>query len=80
MPMLKIDFLTDYKSIVIPMEVKSADNTKAKSLNLFIQKYKPSLAFKFSMKNYGDSINNNTKIYSIPLYFLFKFKKYVQSN
>ena len=72
----EIDFITDYKGILTPIEVKSADNTKAKSLNNFIYKYKPSKAFKISLKNVGESLKNKTSVVSLPLYLMFKFKEY----
>ena len=31
----ELDFLTDYAGAIVPIEVKYADNTKAKSLQLF---------------------------------------------
>ena len=33
---------------LIPIEVKSADNTKAKSLNIYIDAYSPAYAIKLS--------------------------------
>lgn len=35
----EVDFITDYEGILLPIEVKSADNTKAKSLHLFCNRY-----------------------------------------
>lgn len=51
----------------IPVEVKSADNTKAKSLNVYIKTYKPKYAIKISAKNF--SYEDGKKI--IPLYAVF---------
>ncbi len=72
----EIDFITDYKGILTPIEVKSADNTKAKSLNNFIDKYKSSKAFKISLKNIGVTLKNKTSVVSLPLYLMFRFKEY----
>lgn len=72
----EIDFITDYKGKLTPIEVKAAENTKAKSLNNFIDKYKPSKAFKISLKNVGDITKNKTSIVSLPLYLMYKFKTY----
>lgn len=72
----EIDFLTDYKGILTPIEVKSADNTKAKSLNTFIDKYKPLKAFKISLKNIGVTLKNKTTVTSLPLYLMHKFKNF----
>ena len=52
---------------IIPVEVKSADNTRAKSLENYMKKYKPEYVIKVSSKNFG--FENNIK--SIPLYAVF---------
>ena len=52
---------------LIPIEVKSADNTKAKSLNIYIDAYSPAYAIKFSARNFA--FEDNKKI--IPLYAAF---------
>ena len=73
----EIDFVTDYEGILIPIEVKSADNTKAKSLNIFCKKYNPEIAVKTSLKNIGDNWIDKTHNWSIPLYCLFRIKDYI---
>ena len=73
----KADFLSDYKGTLFPIEVKSADNTKAKSLHLFCSRYTPKLAFKTSLKNVGDNHDGETKVWSLPLYVLFRLREYV---
>jgi len=52
---------------IIPIEVKSADNSKAKSLGVYMQKFKPEYAVKVSTNNFG--FENNIK--TIPLYAVF---------
>lgn len=65
----EIDFLIENKNGVIPVEVKSSDNKKAKSLNIYIDKYKPEYAIRITSKNYG--YNEKTRIKSVPLYSAF---------
>ena len=61
----EVDFLiVDDLMRVIPVEVKSADNVKSKSLASFVAAYEPPYAVRLSTKNYGFE---NT-IVSIPLY------------
>ena len=50
-----------------PIEVKSADNTRAKSLKVYMDTYKPAYAIKLSAKNFG--FEDNKKI--VPLYAAF---------
>ena len=52
---------------IIPIEVKAADNTKAKSLNLYMKTYDPEYAIKLSAKNFGLEGNKKT----VPLYAAF---------
>ena len=63
----EIDFVIQRAGQLIPIEVKSADNTKAKSLKLYMDTYKPAYAIKISTKNFG--FEDNKKI--IPLYAVF---------
>ncbi|MBO4319812.1 MAG: ATP-binding protein [Treponema sp.] len=74
----EIDFISDYDGVIFPLEVKSADNTKAKSLHLFCTRYSPKFAFKLSLKNTGNNMDGNTHIWSLPLYIIFKLKKYIK--
>ena len=60
----EIDFLLDYNNKVIPIEVKSGFNTKAKSLHAFIKKYQPEISIRTSLNDY--TVNEN--LYDIPLY------------
>ena len=62
----ELDFVVQAANGVYPLEVKSATNTKAKSLGVYMRAYKPVQAFKSSLKNYSDSRD----IKSIPLYAL----------
>lgn len=73
----EIDFISDHEGVLLPIEVKSADNTKAKSLRLFCSRYHPEMAIKTSLKNVGDNISGDTHIWSIPLYVLFRLKEYI---
>lgn len=73
----EIDFITDYEGMLLPIEVKSADNTKAKSLHLFCNRYNPKMAVKMSLKNVGDNRDGDTHVWSIPLYVIFRVKEYI---
>lgn len=73
----EMDFISDYEGLLLPIEVKSADNTKAKSLHLFCNRYNPKMAIKTSLKNVGDNMDGDTHVWSIPLYVFFRLKEYV---
>ena len=63
----EIDFVIQRDGQIIPIEVKSADNTKAKSLKVYMETYKPAYAIKLSSKNFG--FEDGKKI--VPLYAAF---------
>jgi predicted AAA+ superfamily ATPase len=63
----EIDFVIQRENHIIPLEVKSADNVKAKSLNVYMESFKPAYAIKLSTKNFG--FENNKK--TVPLYASF---------
>ncbi|MBR7079766.1 MAG: ATP-binding protein [Treponema sp.] len=76
----EVDFISDWEGILFPIEVKSADNTKAKSLQLFCKRFAPKIAFRTSLKNVGDKVNGSTHEWSLPLYALFRLKDYVKKE
>ncbi len=63
----EVDFIIQREGKIIPIEVKSADNTKAKSLNVYMDIHKPEYAIKLSTKNFG--FENGKK--TVPLYAAF---------
>lgn len=63
----EIDFIIQREGRLIPIEVKSADNTRAKSLKVYMDTFKPEYAIKLSSKNFG--YEDNKKI--VPLYAAF---------
>lgn len=60
----EVDFVIKVDGDIIPIEVKASDNTTSKSLNYYIQRFKPKYSIRISNKNFGFS--NNIK--SIPIY------------
>lgn len=63
----EIDFIIQRDGQIIPIEVKSADNTRAKSLKVYMDTYKPAYAIKLSSKNFGFEDGKKT----VPLYAAF---------
>ena len=69
----EVDFLiTTYNDGVIPIEVKSSENTQSKSLKVYNELYNPKYMIRISTKDFGYDLN--TKIKSIPLYATFLIK------
>lgn len=64
----EVDFVYQTKTgACIPIEVKSSENVRAKSLQQYVLKYNPPFAIRISKKNFG--FENNVK--SVPLYACF---------
>ena len=63
----EIDFVIQREGELIPIEVKAADNTRAKSLKVYMDTFNPQYAIKLSAKNFG--YENGKKI--VPLYAAF---------
>ena len=63
----EVDFIIQRDGELIPIEVKSADNTRAKSLKVYMETYHPAYAIKLSAKNFA--FEDNKKI--VPLYAAF---------
>ena len=66
----EIDFVIQRDGQLIPIEVKSADNTKAKSLKVYMDTYKPAYAIKISAKNFG--FEDNKRLFHSMQHFVFK--------
>ena len=64
----ELDFIYEDKDGIVPVEVKSADNTQAKSYKMFCEKYKPKYGFKLTLKNIAENMCADTRTVSLPLY------------
>jgi predicted AAA+ superfamily ATPase len=60
----EVDFITQLDGGIVPIEVKSGENVKAKSLKVFRDKFEPVLAIRFSLKE----LEYNSGLLNIPLY------------
>ncbi|MFN0014699.1 MAG: ATP-binding protein [Saprospiraceae bacterium] len=60
----EIDFVLQCQNDIIPIEVKAEENLKSKSLSVFVEKFKPRLAYRSSMSAYREQ----GWMTNIPLY------------
>lgn len=72
----ELDFIYDGDDSVVPVEVKAADNTQAKSYRIFCKKYSPQTGFKISRKNIAENYCENTRTINLPIYMTWNIKKY----
>lgn len=76
----EVDFIYENMGSIIPVEVKAADNTQAKSYRQYCKKYRPNSGFKLSEKNIAENICEGTKTYSIPLYLTWNMEWYLEET
>ena len=72
----ELDFLFEEDGNVIPVEVKAATNTQAKSFKQFCKKYQSKTGFKLSLKNIAENDCEGTNVVSLPLYLLWNISLY----
>ena len=72
----EVDFVTEIKGSVVPIEVKSGTNVKAKSLKTFRDLYHPQLSVRFSLRplEYNDGLLN------MPIYLAGLGEGYVEEH
>jgi len=63
----EIDFIIQCEGRLILIEVKSADNTRVKSLKVYMETYKIDYTIKISARNFGFEDGEKT----VPLYAAF---------
>lgn len=66
----ELDFIYEDNGEIVPVEVKSATNTQAKSYKLFCKKYQPHKGYKLSLKNLAVNNCEGTETTSLPLYLI----------
>jgi predicted AAA+ superfamily ATPase len=66
----EVDFIVQNQGEIVPIEVKSSENTKAKSFKLFCEKFQPKSAIRTSLSNYHkESWMTNVPLYIVGDYF-----------
>jgi len=62
----EVDFLIQYRNQVIPVEVKSDENIRSKSLAYYKKEYAPGLSVRFSLRN----LKKDEGLINIPLFMV----------
>ncbi len=68
----ELDFLFEEDGEIVPVEVKSATNTQAKSYKQFCKRYGPRRGYKLSLKNLAVNDCEGTETINLPLYLSWK--------
>ena len=72
----ELDFIYENDGNIVPVEVKAATNTQAKSYRQFCKKYEPKIGYKVSLKNIASNMVHETNTVSLPLYLLWNIDFY----
>lgn len=67
----EVDFIMQENTRIIPIEVKSGLNVRARSMKVYREKYHPEFALRFSMQN----LRMDNGLINIPLYLLSRYAK-----
>ena len=67
----EVEFVIQIADRIIPVEIKSGTNLRAKSLKVYTEKYRPQIAIRSSQADYKQTDN----LYDVPLYLLCSFIK-----
>lgn len=73
----EVDFLVEDDGRIVPIEVKSNINTRAKSYNMFVKRFENEVGFKFSLHNIGYNMIQENHTYDLPLALVYQMKKYL---
>ena len=76
----EVDFLIETDGQAIPIEVKAAENTRAKSYRLFCRRFDTKLGFKLSLKNRAVNEEAGTRTISLPLYLMHQMSQYTRQS
>ena len=60
----EVDFIIQYGNDIYPIEVKSDQNVKSRSLRIYIDRYKPKLGIRLSLRN----LKYDNDILNIPIF------------
>lgn len=74
----EVDFIYEEEGEIVPVEVKAADNTQAKSYKQFCKKYQPKKGLKLSRKNIAENLCEATLTFNIPLYLEWNIDSYIK--
>lgn len=72
----EVDFLIQHQNRIIPVEVKSNENVRSKSLSFYRQTFEPEISIRFSLRN----LKLDPGLLSIPLFMADYTKKMLENH
>ncbi|MEI7597627.1 MAG: AAA family ATPase [Bacteroidota bacterium] len=72
--MAELDFLVHYQNEIIPIEVKSDENVKSKSMSVYRKEFSPKLGIRYSLRN----LKYENGLLNIPLFMADYTRKLIE--
>ena len=72
----ELDFLLQYQNTIIPVEVKSDENVRSKSLAFYRKAFNPELSIRYSLRN----LKKDEGLINIPLFLADKTKMILETS
>ncbi len=69
----EVDFLIQYRNEIVPVEVKSGESVRSKSLAYYAKQYNPRLKIRYSLKN----LEVNDGLLNIPIFLADQTKRFM---
>ncbi|MBN1340813.1 MAG: ATP-binding protein [Bacteroidales bacterium] len=69
----EVDFLVQYRDMIIPMEVKSDKNIRSKSLTVYRKNFQPRVSVRFSLLN----LKKEKELINLPLFMVDHAAKFI---
>ena len=71
----EVDFLLQYRDKILPIEVKSGESIRSKSLAYYAKQYNPDLKIRFSLKN----LEVTEGFINIPIFLADQTKRFIDT-
>jgi len=72
----EVDFVLQFKNLIIPVEVKAEENLQAKSLKVYREKFNPEVTIRSSMSDY----RKEDWLINLPLYAISELRHLIDAD
>jgi len=72
----EVDFIVQFKDLIIPVEVKAEENLQAKSLKVYLEKFRPKVSIRTSMSDF----RKQDWLTNLPLYAINKLRQHTDEE
>jgi predicted AAA+ superfamily ATPase len=72
----EVDFIVQFNGLVVPLEVKAEENLQAKSLKVYVEKFRPKVAIRTSMSDF----RQKNWLTNLPLYAINELNQLIKEE